>query len=82
MGGQFLDIQAPTLMARNVTNEELIVEFNFEKSEKIITNEDYYSRIRKYAAKIIQKYTHCKIEDCIEHANKNIPLLKNLQNLF
>ena len=32
MGAQFLDIQAPTLMARNVTNEELIVELNFEKS--------------------------------------------------
>ena len=73
MGAEFPNIQAPNLMVRNVTNGELIVEYNFEKSEDVLTNDDYYSRIRKYASKIIQKYTHRNKEDCIEYANQNLP---------
>lgn len=47
MGVQFPDIEEPNLMASNSDHGELIVEYNFVKSEKVIINDDYYSRIRK-----------------------------------
>ena len=72
MGVQFPDIAAPNIMISNSTRGELIVEYNFVKSEKIITDDDYYSRIRKYASKVIQKYTHRKKEDCIEYVNRKL----------
>ena len=64
MAVEFPDIAAPNIMVCNSTRGELIVEYNYAKSEKVITDDDYYSRIRKYASKVIQKYTHHKKEDC------------------
>lgn len=60
MGVQFLDIIAPDLKPINSIKGELIVEYNFVKSEQIILNDDYYSNIKKYASKVIQKYSHFK----------------------
>lgn len=72
MGVQFPDIEEPNLMVSNANHGELIVEYNFVKSEKVKINDDYYSRIRKYASKMIQKYTHRKKEDCIDYINKRL----------
>ena len=51
-GVQFHDIEAPNLMFSSATQSELIVEYNFVKSEKIIIDDDDFTKFIKNDSKI------------------------------
>lgn len=72
MGVQFPDLSAPDLNLINSIKGELVVEYNFVKSEQINLNVDYYSNIKKHAVKIIQKYSHFKKDKIIDYVDKKL----------
>lgn len=72
MSVKFPDIIAPDLKASNSIKGDLFVEYNFVKSEQITLNYDYYSNLRRYAVKTIQRYTHFKKEKIIDYVDKKL----------
>lgn len=65
LGASFPEIEVQDLDMNNSTKGELIIEHNYVKSEKVELNNDYFANIRKYAYKIIKRYTHCQAKEKI-----------------
>lgn len=58
MGATFPEIDPPELNIINSSGGEFIIEYNYIKSEKVELNDDYFAKIKKYACKIIKRYSY------------------------
>lgn len=54
----FPNVDPPLVELTNVTQGELIVEYDYLPSKKIETNIDYYSKLQEYVIKTIKRYSH------------------------
>lgn len=58
LGMDFPNVDPPLVELTNVTQGELIIEYDYLASKKIETNIDYYSKLQEYVIKTIKRYSH------------------------
>ena len=59
LGASFPEIEVQNLDMNNSTKGELIIEYNYVESNNVELNNDYFAKTRKYAYKIIKRYSYC-----------------------
>ncbi|KAK8897476.1 hypothetical protein M9Y10_015429 [Tritrichomonas musculus] len=65
LGASFPEIEVQNLDMNNSTKGELVIEYNYVESNNVELNNDYSAKIRKYAYKIIKRYSYCQEKEKI-----------------
>mgnify|MGYP001108436886 CR=1 FL=1 len=77
MNVEFSSIEPPEIQLQNEFQSELIYEFKIHKSKKIVTDSNYYSRIRNSTVNTIQRFSHYKNKsEIVNYVCNKLPFSK------